>query len=123
MSKLTVVLVLSFKRRNLELLTQVLEQANYQVIPTNNYAELAQVVSNSAEVALGLIDLSGCDRHIWDYCEQLRTKNIPFLTFTPQYDAAIEQNSLAHGANSVLVKPLVIKNLLLLINSLVGKSA
>lgn len=121
MSEPTVLLVLSFNRRNLELLTQVLERANYQIIATSNYTELERALSNSVTVSLGLIDLAGCDRHIWSYCEQLQAANIPFLTFTPQYNRVVEQNSLAHGATSVLVKPLVIKNLLLLINSLVGK--
>jgi DNA-binding response OmpR family regulator len=117
----TVLLVLSFNWRNLELLTQVLTQADYQVIATSNYQELDRALSSSTTVSLGLIDLSGCDRRIWDYCEQLREQNIPFLTFTPQYSRAVEQSSLAHGASSILVKPLVIKNLLSLINSLVGK--
>ncbi len=121
MSEPTVLLVLSFNRRNLELLTQVLERANYQIIATSNYTELERALSNYVTVSLGLIDLAGCDRHIWSYCEQLQVANIPFLTFTPQYNPVVERDSLAHGARSVLVKPLVIKNLLLLINSLVGK--
>jgi DNA-binding response OmpR family regulator len=121
MSEPTVLLVLSFNRRNLELLTQVLERANYQIIAVSNYTELEQALSSSVIVSLGLIDLAGCDRNIWSYCEQLQIANIPFLTFTPQYSAVVERDSLAHGARNVLVKPLVIKNLLLLINSLVGK--
>ena len=121
MSKPIILLVVSFHRRNRELLTQVLEKVHYQVIAISNYAELEQALSNSANVDLGLIDLAGCDRHIWNYCEQLQTQNIPFFTFTPQYNRVVEQDSLAHGASSVLVKPLVIKNLLLLINSMVGK--
>ncbi|MDJ0635085.1 MAG: hypothetical protein QNJ34_17980 [Xenococcaceae cyanobacterium MO_188.B29] len=125
-------LVLSINKRNLELLTQVLEQSNYKVIAVGNYVELEQGLSNSATLDLALIDLAGCDqampasyadRQIWSYCEQLQAANIPFLTFTPQYNRAVEQNSLARGASSVLVKPLVIKNLLLLISSLVGRSA
>ena len=121
MSEPTVLLVLSFNRRNLELLTQVLERADYQVVAANDYADLERALSNSVAVSLGLIDLAGCDRRIWSYCEQFQAANIPFLTFTPQYNRAVEQDSLAHGASSILVKPLVIKNLLLLINSLVGK--
>lgn len=123
MSQPIVVLVLSLNRRNLELLTQVLEQAHYQAIAINNYTELEVALCNCAAFNLALIDLAGCDRQIWDYCEQMRSANIPFLTFTPRYNCVVERDSLEHGASSVLVKPLVIKNLLLLINSLVGKPA
>jgi DNA-binding response OmpR family regulator len=121
MSQSIILLVLSFNRRNLELLTQVLKQANYQVIAISNYVDLDKALSDNATVHLGLIDLAGCDRSIWHYCEQLQALKIPFLTFTPQYNRVVEQDSLARGARSVLVKPLVIKNLLLLIHSLVVK--
>ncbi|VEP16645.1 Response regulator receiver protein [Hyella patelloides LEGE 07179] len=123
MSEPIVFLVLSFKKRNRELLSQVLVQADYQVIAVGNYEELEQALFHSGTVNLGLIDLAVCDRRIGSYCEQLQAADIPFFAFTPQYNPVVEQDSLAHGARSVLVKPLVIKNLLSLINSLVGKLA
>ncbi|WP_237743613.1 response regulator [Pleurocapsa sp. PCC 7319] len=113
---------MSHNQRNLELLTQVLEQANYHTIATNNYSELATALADYKGIDLGLIDLAGCDRQIWEYCEQLQSENIPFLTFTPKYNPIIERDSLVHGASSIVIKPLVIQNLLLLIDSLVDNS-
>ena len=119
-------LVLSRNRRNLELLTQVLEQASYQIIAVSSCSKIEEALAATVKVDLGLIDLAGCNRQIWDYCERLQAENIPFLTFTPQYNfnhRTIESDSLAHGASSVLRKPLVIRNLLLLINSSIEKQA
>lgn len=122
MSESITLLVLSFNRRNLELLTKVLEKANYQVIGTSNYQNFQAILSNYTCISLALIDLCGCDNRIGNYCDRLREKNIQFLTFAPKYSRAVEQSSLARGASSVLVKPLAIENLLLLIHSLVGDS-
>lgn len=71
-----------------------------------------------AEIGLALINLAGFDRCIWDLCEQVRTKGTPLLVISPKQSVAIEMESLAHGARGVLTKPLVVRELLALIQRL-----
>src|SRR5216683_2794434 len=58
------------------------------------------------------------DAEIWARCEQLRTAKIPFLVVSPRQSAAIQQASLSHGAKGVMVKPLVVKELIGVIQSI-----
>jgi DNA-binding response OmpR family regulator len=66
-------------------------------------------------VGLALVDISGFDSSIWSYCERLRASTIPFLVIVPKQNFAIQREILAHGAQGVLVKPLVVKELMGLI--------
>ena len=80
--------------------------------------EFGLALDRSDEIGLALIDLAGLGRRIWDPCERLRAKGIPLLVISPRQSVAIERESLAHGARSVLIKPLVVKELLALIRGL-----
>jgi DNA-binding response OmpR family regulator len=74
---------------------------------------------NREKVDLVLIDISVFNQNIWKYCEDLRILDIPFLVLSPQQHRVIEEQGMKQGAERVLVKPLVIKELLLLVKSLV----
>lgn len=113
------VLTADRNQRNLELLAQFLNQEGYQTIAASSLEELEQVIDAMDGIVLALVDISGFDRRIWQCCEQLRTKNIPLLILSPKYSAAIQQESLAHGARGVLIKPLVVRELLGLVESLI----
>ncbi len=106
-------------RRNLELLSQFLNKEGYQTVAASSIEELEQVIDQTDHIMLALVDISGFDRSIWQFCEQLRAKNIPLLILSPRHSAAIQQESITHGARGVLVKPLVVKELLGLIKSLI----
>ena len=112
------ILVLDHNQRNLELLDQFLGQAGYQVLAAHDLDESGQVLAAHAEIGLALINLAGFDRRIWDLCEQVRTKGMPLLVISPKQSVAIEMESLAHGARGVLTKPLVVRELLALIQRL-----
>jgi len=113
------VLIADHNQRNLELLGQFLNREGYQTIAASNLEELGQVIDATDGIALALVDISGFDRHIWQCCEQLREKNIPLLILSPKHSMAIQQESLAHGARGVLIKPLVVRELLGLVESLI----
>jgi CheY-like chemotaxis protein len=104
--------------RNLELLGEFLAKAGYTTLRASGVAEIAQTLKGPEDIVLALVDISGFDRTIWEYCEQIKAKNIPLLVLSPKHNAAIQQESLAHGARGVLVKPLVVKELLGLIKSM-----
>lgn len=120
MNHLPLLLAVDRNPRNLELLTQFLSQEGYQICTVTTLEQFNQVLDESDEIALALVDISGFDRRIWKCCERLREAKIPFLVLSPRQSAAIQQESLAHGASSILVKPLVVRELLGLIRSLLG---
>lgn len=106
---------------NLELLAQFLGKKGYQSLGATSLKEFEQALTSEANINLVLIDIAGFDHNIWNLCERLRDEQIPFLVISPRQSAAIQQESLAHGARSMLVKPLVLKELLRFIRSLLGE--
>ena len=112
------ILAVDRNQRNLELLTQFLGQAGYPVFAARDASESGRVLDEHAEIGLALINLAGFDRRIWDLCEQVRTEGMPLLVISPKQSVAIEMESLAHGARGVLTKPLVVRELLALIQRL-----
>ena len=120
MNNQPLLLAVDRNQRNLELLTQFLSREGYQTCTLSRLEQFNQVLDQSDEIALALVDISGFDRRIWVCCERLREAKIPFLVLSPRQSAAIQQESLTHGASSILVKPLVVRELLGLIRSLLG---
>lgn len=104
--------------RNLELLSQFLSREGYQAVNATGLEEFNIVMNQSTQIDLGLIDITGFDNGIWEWCEQLKIQQIPFLIISPRQNAVIQRQGIVSGANSILVKPLVIKQLLDLIKSL-----
>jgi len=106
--------------RNLQLLTEFLGQEGYTTLGAASYEELDTVLSQTEQTHIdgALVDIAGYDSGIWTRCEQLRAAKIPFLVVSPQLSAAIQQAGLAHGARSVMVKPLVVKELIGVIKSI-----
>jgi DNA-binding NarL/FixJ family response regulator len=102
MSQKPLLLKVDRNRRNFELLAQFLGKEGYQSVGATT-------------------DIAGFDRNIWNLCEQLRDEQIPFLVISPWQSAAIQHESLAHGARSRLLKPLVIEEVLRFIRSLLGE--
>lgn len=120
MSDKPLILAVDRNSRNLELLGNLISKQGYEVICASNLDELDRVLGELTKINLVLLDVSGFDPNIWFRCEQLKTRGIPFLIISAKskYITAIETESLARGASSMLVKPLVVKQLLHLIRSL-----
>ena len=98
--------------RNLELLAEFLGKEGYQVLTSSSIEEFQQALIRSPEINLALVDIAGFDRRIWELCDRLRIENIPFFVISPKLSIAIQQESLTHGARSMLVKPLLIREIL-----------
>ena len=113
------ILTVDRNQRNLELLADFLQKAGYDTIRASSTEQVSQVIHDNLPVALALVDISGFDRTIWQYCEQLHAKEIPLLVLSPRQSSAIQQESLAHGARGMLVKPLVARELIALVHSLI----
>ena len=117
------ILAVDRNHKNLELLT-FLGREGDQVLAASNI-EVEQALMHSKEIDLALVDIALFNRWIWEKCDRvacvrirLRTENIPFFVLSHKQNVAIQQQSLTHGARSMLVKPLVIKELLGIIRSL-----
>lgn len=106
--------------QNLELLAKFLSREGYQILKADSLESFDQALIESKEIDLALVDIAGFDRSIWDRCDRLQAKNIPFFVFSHKQNVAIQQQSLAHGAQSMMVKPLAIRELLGIIRSLLG---
>ncbi len=118
MSELPLILIVNGNRRNLDLLAQFLGKEGYKTILAASLEETDQALAGPQKITLALLDLAGFDNRNWERCEQLQVKNFPFLIIYPKQSMAIQQESLARGARSVLVKPLRVKELLALIRGL-----
>jgi DNA-binding response OmpR family regulator len=112
------ILAVDHNPRNLELLSQFLGKAGYQTILAASMEEFDQATAREEAIGLALVDIAGFDSRIWNCCEKLRDRNIPLLIISPKQSAAIQETSISHGAQGVLIKPLVIKELLGVIRSL-----
>jgi DNA-binding response OmpR family regulator len=115
------ILLVNYLPRNLELLAEHLGKEGYQTIGAGTYAAFDRALTVPSSIHGALVDISGFDSQIWRRCEQLRTAKIPFLVVSSQQSAALQQVGLSHGAKSVMVKPLVIKELLGVIKSILAE--
>ena len=123
MKSIPVILAVDRNHRNLELLSQFLGREGYQTRMAATLEEFDQALAAISDIGLALVDIAGFDRTIWERCEGLRHHKIPFLVLSPRHSAAIQQASLTHGAHGVLIKPLIVKELLGLIGSMLESDA
>lgn len=112
-----VILAVDRNKRNLELLGKVLGEHGYATRGANDLQEFARALADD-HIELALVDIAGFDRRIWEFCERLRDRGTPFLVLSPRQAAALEQESVTHGARGMLVKPLTVQQLLRLIERL-----
>jgi DNA-binding response OmpR family regulator len=118
MKPTSIILAVDRNHRNLELLGQFLGRAGYQTRTAATLEEFDELLAAGNDIGLALVDIAGFDRNIWERCEGLRHHKIPFLVLSPKHSVAIQQASLTHGARGVLIKPLIVRELLGLIRSL-----
>lgn len=113
---------LSRNKRNNDILVKILGEQGYEVAGCTDPVGMVSDAKNREKVNLVIMDISGFNQNIWKSCEDLRLLDIPFLVLNPQQHRVIEEQGMKQGAKRVLVKPLVIKELLYLVKSLVENS-
>lgn len=112
------ILTVNKNQSNLKLLAHFLGENGFQALCVSSLAEFDQTLAEAGKIALALVDITGFDRSIWERCELLRNRSLPMIIISPKQSAYIRQESLAHGADSMLVKPLVTRELLSVIRHL-----
>lgn len=112
------ILTVNKNQSNLKLLGHFLGENGFQSLNVSSLAEFDQALAGANKIALALVDITGFDRSIWERCELLRKQSLPLIIISPRQSASIRQESMAHGADSILVKPVVTRELLGLIRHL-----
>ena len=113
------ILVVGTNPRNLELMAQFFRKEGFDSLSASKLEDFATYVDGTHRIGIALVDIAGFDRKIWEYCEQCSNLEIPFVIISPQQIASIRQESMAHGAQGVLYKPLVMKELINLVSSMI----
>lgn len=107
------ILIVEHNRRNIELITEFLSNDGYEVMSAATMEELDVLLKTPRIIGLAIIDLVGFDNSIWNRSEILRTEEIPFILVSPR-----KISSLGRGERSVLLKPLVVKEMLSLVGAI-----
>lgn len=116
------ILTINHNPRNLELLARYLEQEGYHTCGISRLQELEGIVEGPKAYDLALLDISGFDRSVWEWCRRISDRGIALLVVSPRHSTAIQHEGLRHGAQSVMTKPLVIRELLALIEVLLKEA-
>lgn len=111
------ILLVEKNAKNRELLARFLAEAGYETREAGGIDEMQAALEGDVVYKLVLIDVAGLDARIWPLCDRVREGNIPFLILSPRQSRLLEATSLAHGARSVLVKPLAVQQLLALVRT------
>jgi len=114
------ILVIGNNHSDLEQMTQQLEEEGYSPLGASSPEEIGTVIKEHDDIKLAVLDLTGFDKNIWDCCDRLNEAKIPYIVLAPQRSPAVQRDSMKHGANGLLVKPVGIKEIIEHINAALG---
>ena len=114
------ILIVDNNRGNLEQLAQQLAEEGYATVGASSLEEMDSAIAGQENIKLAMIDLAGFDESIWERCDRMHEAGIPFIVIAPQRSPGIQRDSMKHGANGLLVKPLGIKELVEHIHAALG---
>ena len=117
------ILAVGTNPQNLKLLTELLASKGYHTQSAVSLEQLDEALLVPGGIALALVDVSGFGRAVWDRCRRLDQRGVPLLVVAPHPSPELRRESLANGARAILVKPLVPRDLLGSIESLLGQYA
>ncbi|WP_038041190.1 response regulator [Thermodesulfobacterium hveragerdense] len=111
------ILIISKLTKNVELMADFLQKQGYNTIKAYSYKDLDKILIDP-HFDIAFLDIAGYDKNIWDYCKKLKLLNKPFYVLSSCNNPKIKEESLTRGAKGVIVKPIVIKEFLAIIQSL-----
>ena len=106
------ILLVTRNVKNAKLLGKALLDEGYRMRVATTVEEFASTVDSDEPIALALVDLTGFDSRIWPLCERLRSAETPLLMLAARKSPTIDRKGHEHGASSVLVKPVGVRELL-----------
>jgi DNA-binding response OmpR family regulator len=111
------ILIVEHNSRNTDLITEFFRSDGYEVMSAPTVEELDRLLKTPEMIGLALIDLVGFDHRIWERSEILRTKEIPFILIS-----ARKTSTLGRGERLVLFKPLIVKEMLALVGTILKEA-
>jgi len=110
------ILVIEQNTCNLDLLRALLIQEGYLVVEATTLEKADQILEGD-DINLALVDIEGFDYRVWERCEIMRRRGIPLLVVFSGTDNYQREESLRHGAQVVLAKPLITQELICMLNN------
>ncbi len=104
---------------NTDLLGQALEKNHFSCTAANTYARLDEELENLQEYDIVLMDVAGFDPAIWDRCKKIHFGKTPFLILSVNPGPALQKYSISSGASGVVKKPVILNELLAIVNSMI----
>jgi DNA-binding response OmpR family regulator len=111
-------LIVGANSKNQDLLGAFVERLGYSTFRADTLEVLDKMLDEQHPLRFALIDITGFDAAIWERCSRLHQLDIPLLVISPKQSAAVRKLSFAHGAQTVLEKPLAMRELADAIHSL-----
>lgn len=115
-----VLLLAGSHARNLEVLGQLLERQGCMCRTALGLEAFDEAIDSGDAFDLALVDVTGLDAGVWQRCKRLHDRDVHLLVISPRQSASLHQQGLSHGAQGVLVKPLIVRELVDLVRSLVS---
>lgn len=97
--------------KNQELLTAFIARLGYSTLRADTLDALTQILDEAQPFRFALVDVTGFDQAIWECCARLHARDIPLLIISPRQSVAVRRLSYAHGAQTVMEKPLIMREL------------
>ncbi len=104
-------LIVGSNARNQDLLAAFIHRLGYAILRADTLAMLTQLLDDAQPLRFALVDITGFDATIWECCARLHARDIPLLIISPRQSAAMRQLAFAHGAQTIMEKPLVMREL------------
>jgi DNA-binding response OmpR family regulator len=113
------ILLVSRNAQNLALLKDQLHRQGYQSLVATTVGEFGKSLEADGRIKLALVDLTGFDASIWPLCDRLREAHTPLLMLAARKNSVVDETGRAHGASSVLQKPVGVQELVGLIQVMI----
>ncbi|HAJ37833.1 MAG TPA: response regulator [Chloroflexi bacterium] len=104
-------LIVGSNIRNQELLAAFIERLGYTTLRADTLDALTQILDAAQPFRFALVDVTGFDLAIWECCARLHARDIPLLIISPRQSVAVRRLGYAHGAQAVMEKPLIMREL------------
>ena len=109
------ILIIDDAFSNLHLLQSILESDGYSVIPVDDGRKAVEIVKESKDIGLILLDLMMPNFDGYQFLDQMKkidAKNIPVIVVSAKTDTQSIQTALEKGAYDYLSKPFNIQDVL-----------
>lgn len=114
------ILIIDSDRSTSAVLADELRGLDYRTVTAGSLEELDRIIDSGARFLLSVIDLSGFDDEVWERCDRIRAMKTPCIAIAPHRSFSTLRETLAHGADALLVAPVSVKEIIEHIRTTLG---